>query len=115
MKGMMAYIYRDSMSDSSNNGISSRYDKVVVVDSELPEIFEPTEDMPAVKLVRRVIGGDRYIHAEPLSWRESDDIKGMFGGCYIMTSDSRFRKVCQYPIPLHDRGESQEMYDRLSR
>ena len=114
MKGMIAYIYRDSDGDSSNSGISSKYNKVVVVDSELDEIFEPDETMPAVKLVRRVIGGDSYIHAEPLTWRESDDITGMFGGCYIMSCDSRFRKVCKYPIPLHDRGESQAMYDRLS-
>lgn len=114
MKGMIAYIYRDSMGDCSNNGISSKYDKVVVVDKDLPEIFEPNNDMPAVKLVRRFIGGSEYIHAEPLTWNESDDITGMFGGCYIMTSDSRFRKISQYPIPLHDRSETQEMYNRLS-
>jgi hypothetical protein len=114
MKGLRAYIYKDSMGDSSNHGISSRCKVVVVVGAGIPEIFEPSENEPAVKLVHRSICGG-YVHAEPLEWRESDDITGIFGGCFIYSSDSRFReKISKYPVPLHDRGETQEMYDRLS-
>lgn len=37
----------------------------------------------------------------------------MFGGNFIYTSDSRF--PAEYPIPLHDRTETWEMNERMSR
>ena len=115
MKGLIAWIYRNG-SDCSNGGISSRCDKDVVVGPDIPEIFEASEDMPAVKIVKRVIAGSLYVHAEPLTWRESDEITGMAGGTFIYSTDSRFREcVNEYPVSLHDRGETQEIYDRLSR
>ena len=36
----------------------------------------------------------------------------MFGGNFVYTSDSRFPS--DYPIPIHDRFETQEQYDQLS-
>jgi hypothetical protein len=113
MKGLHVSIYKDSMGDSSNNGISSRHEDVILVGEGIPEIFEASEDCPAVKLVKRYIGGREYVHAEPVEWGREDVIKGIFGGTFIYSSDSRFPS--DYPIPLHDRQETQEIYDRLSR
>lgn len=114
MKGLSVYVYRENaLGDSTNGGISSKHDRLILVGSGIPEIFEADEDTPAVKLVKRFIGGREYIHAEPVEWKGEGEIKGIFGGNFIYTSDSRFPS--DYPIPLHDRQETQEMYDRLTR
>ena len=114
-KGLNVNIYKPHYGDSSNGGISSQFDQAVVIDPSMPEIFEADKDSPALKLVRRNIGGSVYIHAEPVDPCPSNQVGYMFGGCFVYTSDSRFRNVCQYPIPLHDRSETQEEYDILSR
>ncbi len=113
MKGLICEIYKYYGSDSSNNGISAKAESVTLVGEGIPEIFEPNDYRPAVKLVKRIIRGKEYVHAEPVEWEsEGDDIRGMFGGTFIYTSDSRFPAT--HPIPLHDRRESREMYKRLS-
>lgn len=113
MKGLIAYIYRNGR-DSSNGGISSRVDSVVVLGG--PEIFEPGADRPAVKLVRRQFGSGVYIHAEPVDKPAGDLVGPMFGGTYISSCDSRWRDLVghSYPIPLHDRWETPEQYRMLS-
>ncbi len=112
MKGLLCWIYKDEGGDSSNGGLSSKAQRVILVDSEIGDApFEPSEKIPAVKLVRRNIGGE-YLSAQPMS-EPYDEIGYMFGGCFIYSSDSRFPS--SYPIPLHDRCESQKLYDTLSR
>lgn len=39
-------------------------------------------------------------------------VGSMMGGNYLTTSDSR--KPAKYPIPIHDRWESRELYNKLS-
>ena len=53
-KGILCWIYvNKDFGDCSNNGISAKKTKVVVLnnpefpDVQVPEIFEPTEDAPA--------------------------------------------------------------------
>lgn len=36
---------------------------------------------------------------------ETDSLQRMFGGNYVVTSDSRFSKKYPYPISIHDRIE----------
>jgi len=95
-KGLILEIYRSDYDSVINkmNGIKS----VVLVDKAMPEIFEASEDMPAVKIVTRNLFGKDYTHAEPLK-------PGFyaFGGTFLYTSDSRLSAVAKYPIPLHDR------------
>ena len=115
MNGLTANIFRSKMGDCSNGGPSCRYDSVLVVDDEVPGPAElDVERQFPVKLIRREIRGEEYIHAVPLlcdEWPISAEGRAraggsfMFGGTFIYTSDSRLRDVCSYPIPLHDRVE----------
>ena len=109
MKGLSVNIYKCSHGSCSNGGISEKCKSVILV-GEGTEVFEASAEQPAVKLVRRILCGKEYIHAEPVEAPEG--IGWMFGGTFIHTSDSRFPH--KYPIALHDRQESQELYDRMS-
>lgn len=118
--GLMVTILRPADgSDCTNGGVTGRHIHAVLVDAEGP--FEPTPDMPGLRLVRRTICGEPYLHAVPVDGPEGDDGLGprnvgpMFGGSFITSSDSRFRAVNAYPIPVHDRWESARTNDMLSR
>lgn len=100
MKGLLALIFRSSIGDCSHGGVSGRADRVVVVDNAMPGVFAPDARTPAVKLVQR----GKWLHAEPVERRAGAG--PMFGGTFIWSSDSRFRAVSEYPIPLHDRWEA---------
>lgn len=97
-KGLIADIYRGNYNSAQN--VLNNKKTVVVIDDQIDEIFSPSEDHPAVRLVRRNIYGKPYIHAEPI-----EHGCYMFGGSFIYTSDSRMREINAYPIPLHDRVE----------
>lgn len=102
MKGLIASIYRYGENDSSNGGLSSKVDKVVIVGEGIPEIFEATEEMPAVIIEKRRFGFREtdYLSARPV---ELEGKHTMAGGTFIYSHDSRF--PADYPIPLHDRVE----------
>lgn len=72
----------------------------ILVDPAIEGPFEPNDRFPEVNIVRRNIAGHDYMHAVPASMR---DMQTMFGGNFIWASDSRFGKVSEYPLPLHDR------------
>ena len=117
MKGLSASIYQSKeIGNCSNKGISSKCKSVILVGDGIPEIFEADDHSPAVRLVKRSgIGrnGSTYTHAEPVKGKDPKAIGWMDGGCFISSSDSRFPS--DYPIPLHDRQESQQLYDTLSK
>lgn len=92
----------------SNGGISSKHNAVCLVDVEGP--FHPRDDLPAVKLVYRTIGGKPYVHAEPVDPPPAGAVGWMAGGCFIDSCDSRFPGRA---IPLHDRCESQDLYNSM--
>jgi len=106
VKGLTADIlkHRGDSSDGKSN-FSSKYDDVTIIASDdfpnIPGIFEPSEDRPAVTIVNRKIGRSDYLTAYPAN-RDSGK-HYMFGGTFIYSSDSRF--PADYPIPLHDRTE----------
>lgn len=108
--GLMVSIYKsEGMSFDGKAGFSSKTDKVVILPSkdfpDVPGIFEPTADMPAVVVVKRNVCGKEYLTAYPSDNEGKVDgsVWRMFGGCYISCCDSRF--PADYPIPLHDRIE----------
>ena len=110
MRGMYVDIWRPAHGvDTSMNGISRRFDTVILVGEGVPEIVETDEDnkrAPAVQLYRRWVGTpEEYLHAQPIGWGRGQGLGPMFGGAFIYSSDSRFRELCKYPIPLHDRYE----------
>lgn len=100
MKGLIVSVYSDSYGRDKLSVIPETVKGLTVIDSAVSGPFEPSPDYPEVNLVRRVIGGQPYIHAVPKGATGT-----MFGGRFIYTTDSRLRAVCQYPIPLHDRKE----------
>jgi len=127
--GLIADIYRNRRGDFSNGGISGKADQVVIVN--LPGPFEPDEDTPAVRLVRGNIPGTVKIVPAVKTlgggwttmYRDGEKTIGpMAGGCYVATSDSRFRDACRMlgadaaeAVSLHDRFETPAHYDMLTR
>lgn len=119
MKALPIYVYRsNSLGDCSNNGISSRYDRLLLVHPEgFIEIDEDNLPENLVKVVEKRSysrPGEVYRFLEPVA--EPKGLGWMNGGNIGGGSDSRFDKVSGgYPLPIHDRQESQELYDLLSR
>jgi len=119
-----AYVYKNKNNDSSNGGLSSRHDQVIIFRSELsiPYIVEiiKQDNLDIDKCVQAVYRKQiEYVHLEPISAHvDVDTIHSekieyidkwcMFGGCYVSSSDSRFKECVhqvKYPISLHDRIE----------
>jgi len=98
--GIRANVYSRNGADTTNGGLTSRTDSVVIVNSEGP--FEATEDSPAVRITEKTVWGETYKYAVPVDTPEGK--KGpMFGGNFIYSSDSRFPS--DSPIRVHDRFE----------
>lgn len=86
--------------DGSNGGLSSEYNRVLLVLGDKTDLSKEINGLPVVALVKR---GD-YFHAEPILAVPEGHNGYMFGGSFIYTSDRRFPN--DYPIPLHDRTEN---------
>lgn len=115
MKALPLYVYSNKgFKGCSNNGISEKYDRLLLIHEEgFIDIDE--NDLPEnlVKVVTRNLFGREYKHIEP--YKKADKVGYMSGGSLAYSSDSRFRKVSEYPLSIHDRQETQEQYDQLSR
>lgn len=120
MNGVLVTIYRaDGFGDSTAGGVTSperaRGKTFVVFDRELASgnwKLDECRDRPdfvCLRLVRRNIAGSVYIHAEPICWRDGYPVEPvrspMAGGNFIFTGDSRFCRVCEHPVSVHDRFE----------
>jgi hypothetical protein len=110
MRGLIADVYKFPLGNCG--GVTDKVKTIVLVGDNWPEIFTAREDMPAFKLVTRVIMGERYDHLEPVEPCPKDKIGYMMGGNFAYTSDSRFG--FKYPLPIHDRSETQAEYDAPS-
>ena len=112
-KGISADVLRGRY-ESTNGGVSSKYDSFLIIDPSIERgNIESKSTTPELKLVRRNLpDGSEYVHAEPLEPVKKGNVGYMFGGNFIHTSDSRFPN--DYPIPIHDRQETQEDYNHLS-
>jgi len=108
--GLIVDVYRDQY-DGTNGGISSKYERFVLLGVDAP--FTPDDMTPALKIVKRFLFGRDYYHLEPIDPCPSNQVGYMFGGNFAYSSDSRFPN--DYPLPIHDRSETQEQYDTLSR
>lgn len=102
-------------SDCTNSGISSRFVKAHLLVPEgmigqhepikllgnAMDINESELDENTFILIRRVIFGLPYFHAEPFNKQGYC----MFGGNFLSYSGNGFHTICQYPVPIHDRIE----------
>ena len=112
--GLTVRIYRDGGDDATNGGISSKVEKLTLINVEGP--FDPSFDAPAAILRVKTIGSRKHPYIEPVTVTKRGDLLwlngGMFGGNYAGTSDSRFGEAVakmighKYgPVGIHDRVE----------
>jgi hypothetical protein len=103
--GILGHIYDSPLGNCSNGGVSAKHTQVCVINVDGP--FEPTQDTPAVRLIKRSTGN---LVCVPVGL---EDKWTMFGGAYVYTSDSRFTGAVErlsgynhsFPVALHDRVE----------
>lgn len=102
-------------SDSSNGGISSKFDSVYVEHPQGNFSFEE-DKLPEnlVKIVPSRAGSGYPPHAEPVAGKKPGHVGWMYGGAILDSSDGRWRDISKCPIHLHDRQESQELYEIMS-
>ena len=98
LKGDLAWVYKcKDFPDTTNKGLSSKYDKVYIAGAETTGVFEIDDKKDPVL----------YIHYSPygLIATPSPDPKEsfQFGGNFVYSSDSRFPE--RRPIKIHDRRE----------
>lgn len=112
-KGLLVYVYRNAeFGGCTNGGVTDKFTKLTLVGDGVEGPFEVDDGEPYLELVRNAY----RVHAEPRNFGDVSGLVGpMFGGNFVYSSDSRFRKVCPAPIPVHDRYETQEQNDVLSR
>lgn len=96
--GMNVYVYRNDLGDCTNNGVTSKFSKLCIVNVDGPA--EPTEDAPAAELVLREFGFGKVLNVIAVKDRELG-VWTMAGGNVVGTSDSRWVKACQDLIPNH--------------
>jgi hypothetical protein len=103
MKGLLVDIYKFPLGVCTNNGISGKVSKAVLTGYVMPQIFEPSDDAPELKIVQRKLFGKIYFHCEPINNPQGNG--WMMGGNFVYTSDSRYHYLLDYPMPVHDRQE----------
>ena len=117
-QGMLVGIYRDGhIGDCTNGGVTGNERGArgaIAIHQDLPELFEPKMDTPGLEIIQHPAGTQYGLIAVPLVFIDGD-VGPMFGGNFIWTSDSRFRRLSPRPIPVHDRFETVEQYAAMSR
>lgn len=117
MKGIHVYILRDSLGDCTMNGVSSKVDAITLVDEKISGPCEVVEEEVYLVVVRRILFGSLYMHLEPRKNNKkmlpAGHVGGMMGGNFAYSSDSRFREISAYPLPIHDRFETQDFYNSM--
>lgn len=111
---MRCGIYRRSYT-CANGGVSDLPYKDCILIWDDPEAEPGMRDKTPI-VVLSAIGSHRIaVAAPPVHMKHiTDRVCGpMAGGAFIYCCDSRFPS--EYPIPLHDRYETQEEYDMLSQ
>lgn len=95
-----------SIGNCSNNGISSRYDSILLVCAD-GNIELDADNLPenVCTVCYDDVCGKEYAYIEPVSDPNQGYRGWMFGGCLCYSSDSRFTEISQYPLKLHDRQE----------
>jgi len=104
MSHILTFVLRNSLGDSTNNGLTSREDSIILHHGNTVDLADLTliPDDELV-LVERQLFGEEAWYAVPAGIYKSNK-HSMFGGNFIHTSDSRFPG--RAPIPVHDRVES---------
>lgn len=123
MNRLFITVFRSaSYSDCTNNGLSSRVDtSTLFFDCTREEAINWCKEngkSPEYMffLVKRELWGEDHSYAEPLIKPEGK--VQVFGGNFLYTSDSRMYKTggkYKTPLPIHDRFDTQEDYEAMTR
>jgi hypothetical protein len=106
--GMIVSIYRNEHRSELN--LFDKSKGLCIVNVEGP--FKPCEEYPPATLVKN---GSGWV-VRPFEKPNEGRTPYMDGGSYASTCDSRWTsKVGMSAVPIHDRSETWEAYDRLSR
>ncbi len=101
MSNILTFVLRNSMGDSTNNGLTSKEDSIILHHGpDLQVDMIPDDELI---LVERTLFGEEANFAVPAGIYKSGK-HSMFGGNFIHTSDSRF--PAKAPISVHDRVEN---------
>ena len=119
MKALPIEVYvtkRHKDCDCTNGGISSKYEQLLLVcDEGYVTIDEKNPPENLVKVVTRNFGFGTYRHIEPVAKVDEGKVGWMDGGNLAYSCDSRFSRLAgDYPLCIHDRQDTQEVYDQLS-
>ena len=111
-RALSVSIFEDkSIGNCSNNGISARFREVLILNAEgnvKVDMDNPPENLCVY--VERELFGERHDYIRP--YADAVGAGWMFGGSLVYSCDSRFGYM---PMKLHDRQESWELNERLSR
>jgi hypothetical protein len=122
LTGLPVSVYRNDLGDSTNGGVTGQHNNFILVSfmgEPVEGPFEADNNKPgslALAIVAGPLGHPTAVMANDETGAEiklEGEIGPMFGGNFIYTSDSRF--PLDYPVKVHDRYETQELYDQLSR
>ena len=118
MKALPVSVYRNADGrDCTNEGVSSRFRALLIVCPDgFIDVDEENPPENLCKIVHRNLFGRDVYHIAPVA--EPKGAGWMAGGNFAHTSDSRFSDMCghQYgALAIHDRQETWEQYDILSR
>lgn len=120
-------VYKCGLGDFSLHGITEKNNALVMLVGDEREDESPNYDAAiaycrkynigvekAIILNKRILWGEKHYYLEPII--KPKNMIQVSGGAFGYTWDSRFKEItgCAYPIPFHDRFETQEMYDALS-
>lgn len=111
MKALRIRVYKNELyKGCSNNGISEKFDELLLV-CEDGNVVIDKNNLPEnlVIMVSRNLFGKEHKHIEP--YANPTGLGWMSGGSVAYSSDARFES--DYPLCIHDRQETQEMYNRL--
>ena len=116
-KAMSLNIYRWDLGDCTNGGISSKYEQIYILHErgyKDIDLDNPPENLMVIK--EKKLGMKTYKYLEPFKECPSDRAGYMMGGNFAYSCDARFHDdISKYPLPIHDRSETWEMYESLSR
>lgn len=104
--GFRVSVYRNADGvDCSYQGISSRVSRLTIIGHNiLPELFEASDDAPAVKCIIRRSGSWSFPIIVPMD-AGPNGYPYMFGGNFAYSLDSRWLEVSDQAIKIFDRIE----------
>ena len=120
-KTLMVSVYSNpSYRKCASGGISETEDTIYVIADDGP--FETDDTSPLLMEMKNNYGNPILVPVNP---QNADKTIGpMMGGSFAYSSDSRFRKLASRcsdsrnfygAVPIHDRYETPEQYEALSR